>query len=120
MLNKNIDNSFKVSNGPTFSGWNPTMSIQLILAQLEVYYGKPKGNTVWENNKLFKTPFLPTNAPELLFHCIQQCQEIALIVQNSFTQEQLIANAIHHLLQSGIFPMKEFKDWESSMVKTWC
>jgi hypothetical protein len=36
MLDDNIDDSFKVSNNPTLTGWNPTMSIQLILMQLEV------------------------------------------------------------------------------------
>ncbi len=49
------------------------------------------GNTVWENSKFFKLPFLPTQAPKLLFHCIEQCQEIALIMQNPYTQEQIIA-----------------------------
>jgi hypothetical protein len=38
MLDKNIDGSLKVSNNTTLTGWNPTMSIQLILAQLEVSY----------------------------------------------------------------------------------
>jgi hypothetical protein len=57
--------------------------------------------------------------PKLLFHHIEQCQEIALTAQNLYTQEQLITNTIHLLLQLGIFSMKEFKDWESTMVKTW-
>ncbi len=33
ILNKDIDDSFKVSNNPTLTRWNPTMSIQLILTQ---------------------------------------------------------------------------------------
>jgi hypothetical protein len=41
MLDKNIPNHFKVSNDPTLIGWNPTMSIQLILTQLETLFGKP-------------------------------------------------------------------------------
>jgi hypothetical protein len=86
---------------------------------LEVSYGKPKGNSVWENNKLFKLPFLPTQAPKLLFHRIEQCQKIALIMHNPYIQEKLIANAIHLLFQSGIFPMNEFEDWEATMIKTW-
>jgi hypothetical protein len=117
ILDKNFNDSFKVSDDPTLTGWNPTMSIQLILAQVEVSHGKPKGNTVLENNRFFKSPFHPTQPPKLLFHHIEQCQEIALIAQNPYTQEQLIANAINLLLQSGIFPMKEFKDWELTMVK---
>ncbi len=34
MLDDSIDNNFKVSNNPTLKGWNPTMSVQMILAQL--------------------------------------------------------------------------------------
>jgi hypothetical protein len=64
MLDENINDSFKVSNNPILTGWNPTISIRLILAQLEVSYGKPKGKTVWDNNKLFKLPFLATKAPQ--------------------------------------------------------
>ena len=65
------------------------------------------------------SPFLLTSAPKLFFHSIKQCQEIVLIARNLYTQEQLIANVIHLFLQSGIFPMNEFKDWESTMVKMW-
>jgi hypothetical protein len=40
MLDKNINDPFKVSNDTNLIGWNPTMSIQLILAQLAMLYGK--------------------------------------------------------------------------------
>jgi hypothetical protein len=35
------------------------------------------------------------------------------------TQAQLLMNAVHLLLQSQIFPMKEFEDWEQSVSKNW-
>jgi hypothetical protein len=41
MLDENIPDQFKVSNDPALIGWNPIMSIQLILAQLETLFGKP-------------------------------------------------------------------------------
>jgi hypothetical protein len=53
MLDENINDHFKVSNDPNLIGWNPTMSIQLILAQLEASYGKPGDQLMWNNNKVF-------------------------------------------------------------------
>jgi hypothetical protein len=88
------------------------MSIQLILEQLEVLYGQPKDNMLFNYDTLFKLAFMATNAPKRLFHCIKQCQEIAIIGQTPYTQAQLIANAVHLLLALGMFPMKEFKNWE--------
>ncbi len=100
-------------------GCNPMMSIQLILEQLKVLYGPPKGNTLWDNETLFKLAFAVTNVPKRLFHCIKQCQEIAIIRQMPYMQAQLIANMMHLLLASGMFPMKEFEDWEAIAMKTW-
>jgi hypothetical protein len=118
MLNEIIDDSFKVSNNPKLMGWNPRMSIRLILEQLEVSYGQPKSNTLWENNTLFKLVFAATDAPKRLFHHIEQCKEVAIMGQIPYMQAQLITNAVHLLLASGLFPMKEFKDWEAIAVKT--
>jgi hypothetical protein len=119
MLDKNIDDSFKVLNNPNLTGWNSMMSIQLILEQLEVLYGQPNGNTLWDNNTLFKLASAATNVPKRLFHHINQCQEIAIIGQTPYTQVQPIANAVHLLLALGMFLVKEFEDWEAIVVKTW-
>jgi hypothetical protein len=108
MLDKNINDHLKVSNDPNLIRWNLTMSIQLILAQLEALYSKPGNHLMWNNNKVFQANFLPNNAPEQLFHCIEQCHEVTIIVLNPYTPTQLIANSMHLLLQSGIFLMKEF------------
>ncbi len=65
MLDKNINNHVKVSNNSNSIGWNPTMSIQLILVQLEASYSKPGNQLMWNNDKLFRVSFLPNDAPEL-------------------------------------------------------
>ncbi len=65
---------------------------------------------MWNNDKIFREDFLPNDAPESLFLRIEQCQEVAIIVRNPYSEKQLIANMIHLLLQSSIFPMKEFED----------
>jgi hypothetical protein len=119
IIDKNINNHFKVSKHPNLSGWNPRMSPQLILAQLELSYGKPGDQLMQNNDKLFWADFLPNNALELLFHFVEQCQEVPIIVRILYTPMQVISNTVHLLLQSRIFLMKEFEDWEMTPNKMW-
>ena len=79
MLNENIPDLFKMSNNSNLIGWNTAMSIQLILTQLENMFGQPGGSLMWNNDKIFRTDFLPNDAPELLFLRVEQCQEVAII-----------------------------------------
>jgi hypothetical protein len=108
MINKNIANHFKVSNTPNMMGWNLSMSIPLILEQLEMSYGKPDTMSLFHNDALFHSPFLATEAPKMLFYQIEQCQERPAIAQDPYTPKEIIGNAIRLLMQSGIFPLKEF------------
>jgi hypothetical protein len=119
MIDEDINNHFKVSNDPNLIRWNPTVSIQLVLAQLEALYGKHGDQLMWNKDKLFIANFLPINASELLSHCVEQCQEVTIIARNPYTPMQLIANTVHLLLQSRIFPIKEFEDWGVSPNKMW-
>jgi hypothetical protein len=79
MFDANIATQFKVSNTPSLMGWNSTMSINVILDQLQDSYGKPNIMTLFNNDTLFQSPMAPTNLPEMLFYCIKQCQEIQRI-----------------------------------------
>jgi hypothetical protein len=74
---------------------------------------------LWNNNKLFLADFLPNNAPELLFHCVEQCQEVAIIADMPYMGAPLISNTMLRLLKYGIFPMCDFEDWEAMQNKTW-
>ncbi len=108
MLNGCISNNkFKMSPGPRLIGWNLTMSIQDMLNQLKLAYV--------HNDTLFRSTFCATAAPECLFWCIKQCQEIQVIADNPYTPMQLMTNTVHLLMVSGIFPMREFKDWEADL-----
>jgi hypothetical protein len=75
MLYENVQPQYKVSNVTTMTGWNTTMSIRLILKQLEGSYGKPDMMMIHHDNLLFRSPFLPSKAPEMLFYRIEQCQK---------------------------------------------
>jgi hypothetical protein len=115
MLNDNITNQFKVSNTPNMTGLNSSMTVRSILEQLETLYGKPDTMSSFQNNTLFRSPFLAT--AEMHFYRIEQCQEIQTIAQDPYTPKQIINNAIHLLMQSGIFPLKKFDTWEAMPVK---
>jgi hypothetical protein len=103
MLNDNIADQFKVSNTPNMTGWNSSMTVRSILKQLETLYSKPDTMSLFQNNTSFCSPFPATEAPEMLFYRIEQCQEIQTIAQDPYTPKQIINNAICLLMQSGIF-----------------
>ena len=119
MLDELVGEEYKVSNNPNLLGWNPTMSIQLILAQLKTLYGKQTANIIWNNNILFTSNFNPLDAPEALFHRIEQCQEVAIIGVTPYTAAQLVNNTMPLLLKSGVFPTREFEQWGAVQNKTW-
>jgi hypothetical protein len=119
MLDKLVRGKYKVSSNPNLLGWDPTMSIQLILVQLENSYGKPTANIIWNNNVLFTTNFNPLDVPEMLFHQIKQCQEVAIIGATPYMSAQLVNNTMHLLLKSGNFPTREFESWDAIQNKTW-
>jgi hypothetical protein len=97
MFDTNIGAQFKVSNTPALMGWNSTMSILNILNQLQDLYGKPTMMTLFQNNIMFRNPMAPMDSPEMLFYRIEQCQEIQCIGKLPYSDEQIIANAVHIL-----------------------
>jgi hypothetical protein len=119
MLDANVSEKFKVSNNPALTGWNSTMSIIDILNQLQVSYGKPNMMTLYNNDNLFRSPMANGDSPEVLFYRLEQCQEIQQIGNLPYSDEQIIANAVRILLQSNIFPLKEFDTWEAVTPKTY-
>jgi hypothetical protein len=119
MLDENVQPQYKVSNVTTMTGWDATMGVRLILEQLEGSYGKPDMMTIYQNNLLFWGPFLPSEAPEMLFYRIEQCQEIQAIAEDPYTLKQIISNAVRLLMALGIFPLKEFDTWEALPIKTY-
>jgi hypothetical protein len=95
------------------------MSIIDILDQLDSTYGKPDTITLLHNNTLFCSAFNPTDAPELLFYRIEQCQEIQVLARDPYSAMQIINNSVCLLMQANIFPLKDFKDWEAITPKTY-
>ena len=119
MLDELVSNQFKVSNIPTLTGWNASMSIMNMLDQLETTHGKLGAMTLFANDTLFCSAFNPNDAPKALFHHIKQCQEIVILVCDPYSKVQVINNPVRLLMQASIFPMKEFDDWEAVTPKTY-
>jgi hypothetical protein len=82
-------------------------------------YCKPTATILWNNNKLLSADFLANDATKLLFHCIKHFQEAAIIADTPYMAAQLISNTMLLLLMSGIFPMRNFKDWDAMQNKIW-
>jgi hypothetical protein len=119
MLDELVSNQFKVSNIPTLMRWNANMSIMNMLDQIKTTYGKPDAMTLFANNNLFRSAFNPNDAPKSLFHQIKQCQEIAVLARDPYSDVQVINNTVRILMQASIFPMKVFDDWEAVTPKTY-
>jgi hypothetical protein len=119
MLDKLVPNQFKVSNTPTLTGWNSTMSIHEILTQLEDGYGKPSSGMLFATDYCFKSIFGANEAPELPFYHMQQCQEIMTLGKMPYPPEQVINNTLCLLMASNIFPMNKFDKWETPTVQTY-
>jgi hypothetical protein len=93
MLDENVADQFKVSNVPTLTGWNTSMSIRAVLVQLDGTYSKPYTMTLFANKTLFQSLFSPIDAPEALFYRIEQCQVIQVLARDPYSDMQVINNA---------------------------
>ena len=121
LLDELVRPEYKVSNINGLTGWNSTMSIQEILAQLECTFGKPSAAISFHNNSVFTSPFSATETPESLFRRIEECQEVAVLGGAPYSVQQIVGNTMFLFLQSGIFPNREFEVWDAypSVDKTW-
>ena len=93
MLDELVSNQFKVSNIPTLTGWNASMSITNMLNQLETTYGKPNAMRLFANDTIFRSVFNPNDVPKALFHHIEQCQEITVLLRDPYSNVQVSNNA---------------------------
>jgi hypothetical protein len=69
---------------------------------------------------LFQSMYSPQDAPEVLFRHIKDCQEVQILGEDPYTAQQLLNNAVHLLLQTGLYTC-DFKDWDRKITadKIW-
>jgi hypothetical protein len=108
-LSKTVPDWYKVLNNPNLTGWNVSMA----------NYCMPDAMVLFNNDTLFQSPFPPTEAPEMLFYCTEQCQVIQMIGQDPYSPTHIINLVVSLLMQSGIFPIKEFETWAAVPNKTY-
>ena len=96
------------------------MEIIEIMEQMTTTYGRPMPTVLLQNDTLFRSPYLPIDAPEVLFHRIKDCQEIMTLEDNPYTPMQLLNNAIRLLLGCGL-NQRNFEQWDRKLVadKVW-
>jgi len=119
ILQKSVTLQYQTSTTPGLSSWDPSMTIHSILAQLNATYGKPDAQTTEANDAMFRMPLQQNQTPESVFLRIEDCQEVAILAENPYTDKQLINQAVLVLRKSNIFPIKDFDDWEPKAIKTW-
>ena len=111
VLDETIDDTFKFSPDPNLTGWNPSMEIINFMEQMTTTYGRPTPTALLQNNTLFCSPYLPIDAPKVLFGRINDCQEIMTLGDGPYTPMQLLNNAIRLLLGCGLY-QRNFEEWD--------
>jgi hypothetical protein len=119
LLIDNVLPQYQASTTPGLTGWDATMTIIDIFAQLDATFGKPDAQAQPFNDRNFRAPLLPMETPETLFLRLEECQEVQILANNPYTDMQLIINAVLVLQIANIFPVKEFDDWEAVQLKNW-
>ena len=119
ILQKSVSLQYQASTTPGLSGWDPSMTIHAILAQLNATYGKPDAQTTEANEAMFRMLIQQNQTPESVFLRLEECQEVAILADNPYTDKQLISQAVMILRKSNTFPIKDFDDWEPKTNKTW-
>ena len=105
---------------PNLTGWNPSMEIIEIMEQMTTTYGRPMPTALLQNDTLFRSPYLPIDAPEVLFRRIDDCQEIMTLGDDPYIPMQLLNNAIRLLLGCGLY-QRDFEEWDRKTAadKVW-
>jgi hypothetical protein len=64
-----------------------------------------------------EAPWPPMMRPSCYFYRIEQCQEIATLAGDPYTQIQIINSVVCILMQAQVLPSKEFDTWEQTPNK---
>ena len=67
LLIDNVLPQYQALTTPGLTGWDATMSIIDIFAQLDATFGKPDAQAILTNDNNFRAPLLPMETPETLF-----------------------------------------------------
>jgi hypothetical protein len=83
-LDSSVNNAFKVSDDPTIQGWHMGMTTRVVLDQLSTSYGQPTPSAMELNDATFCSQYSAADAPDVLFRCIKNSTEIAIMGNNPY------------------------------------
>ena len=87
VLQTSVLPQYQASATPGLTGWDASMSIINIFAQLDATVGKPDAQAQLNNDSNFRAPLPPTETPETLFRRLEECQEIQ-VLETTHTQKR--------------------------------
>ncbi len=76
-LDASINDAF--SNMANGHGWHAGMRVIDVLGRLNNIYGKPTSSALEAKDNILHSSYLAANAPEVLFHWIEDCAKVALL-----------------------------------------
>jgi hypothetical protein len=112
-LDAHVDDAFKVAppTTPPTIGWNVSMLLNDIFNQMLKMYGCPMPDAMCQNMMTFLSPYNPQDLPEILFKRCADCQEVAIIANIKYFNEQLLMNGIDLLTRCGLY-QRDLEDWD--------
>jgi hypothetical protein len=105
---------------PPTIGWNASMLLNDIFDQIMQTYGNPMPNAMRQNMMTCLSPYNLKDPPEILFKRSADCQEVAIMANIKYTNEQLLTNVIDLLTRCSLYQCN-LEDWDrkSDANKTW-
>jgi hypothetical protein len=112
-LDTHVGNAFKVAPStirPTI-GWIASISLNKIFNQPMKTYGCPTPSRMRQNMTTFLSSYNPQDPPEILFKQCAGCQEITIIKNVKYTNQQLLMNVINLLTWCCLY-QRNLEDWD--------
>jgi hypothetical protein len=83
-------------------------------------YNRPMPDAMPQNMMTFLSPYNPQYPPEILFKRCTDCQEVAIIANVKYSNEQLLMNVIDLLTRCELY-QRDLEDWDRkpNANKTW-
>ena len=110
LLMANIEEKYQISNVSGVQGWHNNMTVMDILTQLQTKYGAPDPDAVAAMETMFSKPHNPNDPPEVLYSTLEECQKVAMMNKNPWSELQVMMKAVDLLRRSGIFKDKVFEE----------
>ena len=95
------------------------MSVLDILTQRQDSYGKPNMMTNFRNETLYRSQMAPSDSSEVLFHRIEQCQEVQIIGKVPFTTEQIIVGDPQNVFSGSVWALPHLALHEKHVGPKW-